>query len=75
MPDIVAEVAAAFEGYEGAVVSQDVDMLEAGLRRWLSSLLISLASLENMRKTSRPDGRKTNCAIWTAGTMSNSQVL
>jgi len=33
LPDIVAEVTAAFEGYEGAVVSQDVGMLEAGLRR------------------------------------------
>jgi hypothetical protein len=58
LPDIVAEVAAAFEGYEGAVVSQDVGMLEAGLRRCAVHLLISLASLENIRKTSRPGGKR-----------------
>jgi len=77
LPDIVAEVAA-FERHgtldPRAICASSRATMRSGAcvpraRRAL------LAVLENIRKTLRPDGRKTNCAIWTPGTMSNFQVL
>jgi hypothetical protein len=70
LPDIVAEVTAAFEGYEGAVVSQDVGMLPPMRRPPAHLVGVIREHKENIKAR-----RKTNCAVWTPGTMSNSQVL
>ena len=58
---IVAEMVAAFERHERALVSNDAGMLDGRLRAdALSGPLTSPALLENIGKTSTPDGRKTN---------------
>jgi hypothetical protein len=87
LPDIVAEVTAAFERY-GTLSSQTTparamrapfaNLPRATMRSGVCvprARRALLAVLENIRKTSIPGGRKTNCAGLGPGMMSNSQVL
>jgi len=58
-PGVVAEMMAAFERHERALVSNDAGMLDGRLRAdALSGPLSSPALLKNIGKTSTPDGRK-----------------
>ena len=61
---VVAEMVAAFERHERALVSNVAGMLDGRLRAdALSGPATSPALLENIGKTSTPDGRKTNVPL------------